>query len=288
MSDDDDDAEEALKSLQTLVEDVDNLNKDLAPLLSQPLSAHAAKLPLLERSKFYHLLIYGINALLFSALKVNSVDTQDHPIANELERCKEYMSKIENAKQAQQRKDEKSRMRIDREAAARIVRHGVGKPQISKVEERRRDRSKDVQLEIKLSGKRKREEMKWAPAAEPGQPMVINGRTVVDGTEHQSEGFVKEKEKLESRTTKDSKKQAEKQVGEELQGAKPRFKKANQQKHEDSRDDQNNQDNQDNQQPETVESKPHKKKKRRKSSKRPRGSKEAMDSLMREGEKASK
>lgn len=82
-----------------------------------------AKLPLLDKAKLHVLLAYAINTLIFCTLKLNGVDTDNHPVKTvELARCKQYFEKI----QAAENVNAGPRQRVDREAVGRFVRHGVG------------------------------------------------------------------------------------------------------------------------------------------------------------------
>ncbi|KAL9054978.1 MAG: hypothetical protein Q9162_003833 [Coniocarpon cinnabarinum] len=146
-------------SFQTLVdtldETADSLETALTPLLSQPLSTLATKLPLLERAKVYTLTTYAILSLLFSALKLNDVDTKSHPIFTELTRCKQYFEKIKDAETAHERKEGKDdrRLKIDKEAVARFVKAGV------RTDEKTKDQGRAASTPDRKPSKRKREKV---------------------------------------------------------------------------------------------------------------------------------
>lgn len=100
---------------------IDDLEEALAPILKATLAAAASKLPLLDKAKLYVLATYAIESTLFSALRLNGVDAKKHPIFQELSRVKEYFAKIKAAENA----GTKRSTTVDREAAARFIKHGL-------------------------------------------------------------------------------------------------------------------------------------------------------------------
>jgi exosome complex protein LRP1 len=59
------DSTKVLSLLETLDDEVDDLEESLAPLLKTALSESASKLPLLDKAKLYVLVTYAIESLLF-------------------------------------------------------------------------------------------------------------------------------------------------------------------------------------------------------------------------------
>jgi len=110
--------------LPTLVEDleanIDELTSLLAPLLSKSLSRTASTLPLLDKAKLHILAAYAIESLLFSSLLTSGQDAKSHAIFNELGRLKGYFGKLKDAEQTPE-----SRIRVDKEAVGRFIRHGL-------------------------------------------------------------------------------------------------------------------------------------------------------------------
>ena len=59
------------KSMEQLDDTVDDLEEALLPILNGSMSDAAGKLPLLERAKFYVLITYTIESLLFCSCPQN-------------------------------------------------------------------------------------------------------------------------------------------------------------------------------------------------------------------------
>ena len=115
------DTEEIESLVEDLTGNIDDLEDSLSPLLKTALSASTSKLPLLDKAKLYVLATYAINSILFSALRLNGVDAKTHPVFQELNRVKEYFAKIKAAETVGQKRT----TMVDRDAAARFVRHGL-------------------------------------------------------------------------------------------------------------------------------------------------------------------
>lgn len=143
------DATDLGPSLKDLASNIDDLEESLAPLLNTALSTSASKLPLLDKSKLYVLATYAIESLLFSFLRLNSVDSKSHPVFLELTRVKQYFEKIKTAESA----GIKPNTTLDKGAANRFIKHGLAGND-------KYDRERALQLEKEKAGaKRKFEDM---------------------------------------------------------------------------------------------------------------------------------
>ncbi|KAI1420231.1 Sas10/Utp3/C1D family-domain-containing protein [Xylaria sp. FL1777] len=111
------DPADILPSLDRLDDAVDNLEEALQPLVNNVTDV-ASKLPLLDKAKFYVLMTYSIESMLFSALRLNGVDAKEHPVFKELARVRQYFDKIKNI-EFPPRKPEQS---LNKEAAIRFIR----------------------------------------------------------------------------------------------------------------------------------------------------------------------
>lgn len=107
--------------LEDLEVNIDELEALLNPLLSKPLSTTASTLPLLDKAKLHILTTYAIESLLFSSLLVSGTNAKEHAIFGELSRLRSYFGKIQAAEEGGQGK----RVGVDKEAAARFIRHGL-------------------------------------------------------------------------------------------------------------------------------------------------------------------
>jgi exosome complex protein LRP1 len=115
--------------LPDLVEDlevnIDELTSTLSPLLSTPLSTTATSLPLLDKAKLYVLAAYAIESLLFSTLQASGVDAKSHALFAELARLRTYFAKIKDIEERAPGGAWEGRARVDKDAAARFIKHGL-------------------------------------------------------------------------------------------------------------------------------------------------------------------
>ncbi|EHK42912.1 uncharacterized protein TrAtP1_001942 [Trichoderma atroviride] len=102
--------------VEKLDSQLDKLEDALEPLLGN-LSEMASQLPLLDRAKLYSLTAYAIESLLFSSMKVQGADAQNHAVYQELKRIQQYFAKIKAAEEP----DAKRTLTVNQEAAARIL-----------------------------------------------------------------------------------------------------------------------------------------------------------------------
>lgn len=113
-----------IKDLTPQVDDleanIDELEDALEPLLRSPLLTTASSLPLLDKAKLYVLYSYAVESILFSTLQASGANAKEHPVFAELARLKGYFGKIKNAESGPEPKT-----RIDKDAAARFIKHGL-------------------------------------------------------------------------------------------------------------------------------------------------------------------
>ena len=151
------DTSHSKRLIEELNVNIDKLESNLTPLTEGPLTELTEKLPLLERAKIYTLTTYAILSLTFSTLKLNDIDATTHPVFKELTRCKEYFTKIKSAETAQKSKEQTSRLRLDKEAAARFIKHGTAG------NEQRLKQMAEAKEKAKAAVKRKAEAMEQPP-----------------------------------------------------------------------------------------------------------------------------
>jgi exosome complex protein LRP1 len=115
------------------------------------LSEQADSLPLLDRAKFFVTISYTIDSLIFCTpsllktffnevafLRTKGANYKDHPIMQELERVRAYTRKMNTADQVPTERMSSlendtywiGNMVVDREAAQRMILHGIPKSQI--------------------------------------------------------------------------------------------------------------------------------------------------------------
>ncbi|KAI0509155.1 Sas10/Utp3/C1D family-domain-containing protein [Xylaria bambusicola] len=111
------DPADILPALERLDDAVDLLEDALQPLINNVTDV-ASKLPLLDKAKFYVLMTYSIESMLFSALRLNGVDAKEHPVFKELARVRQYFDKIKTIEFPPQKPEQS----LNKEAAIRFIR----------------------------------------------------------------------------------------------------------------------------------------------------------------------
>ncbi|KAL7822737.1 Sas10/Utp3/C1D family protein [Trichoderma gracile] len=122
-----------MPDVERLGSQLDGLEDALEPLLGN-LSEMSSQLPLLDRAKLFSMAAYAIESLLFSSLKIQGVDAQNHAVFAELKRIQQYFAKIKAAEEpAGQRK-----LVVNQEAATRILKADLSdnKPLSAKLAEK--------------------------------------------------------------------------------------------------------------------------------------------------------
>jgi exosome complex protein LRP1 len=131
------DSSKVMSLLETLDDEVDDLEEALSPLLKAALSETSSKLPLLDKAKLYVLVTYAIESMLFceccssevlrsligsrAYLRLNGVKAREHPVFIELTRVKQYFDKIKVAETPAAERN----MTVNKAAAARFIKAGL-------------------------------------------------------------------------------------------------------------------------------------------------------------------
>ncbi|KAJ2627078.1 hypothetical protein IW137_005751 [Coemansia sp. RSA 1287] len=111
------------KHVDQLTVAVDQIQKTLGPVLTQPLNDLLPKLTPIQRCELDALVAYSIDTLFWIYLKVNGVPPKEHPIMKELQRVQRYIEKINRAKGSD--KPEPRAMKVDAGAADRFIRNAI-------------------------------------------------------------------------------------------------------------------------------------------------------------------
>lgn len=113
--------------LEDYTANIDELTDALHPLLKTPLRTTASTLPLLDKAKLHILTAYAVESLLFSTLQASGADAKAHAVFPELARLKTYFAKVKQAEGMVAGEDGSggSRARLDKDAAARFIKHGL-------------------------------------------------------------------------------------------------------------------------------------------------------------------
>ncbi|KAH6855105.1 Sas10/Utp3/C1D family-domain-containing protein [Chaetomium sp. MPI-CAGE-AT-0009] len=115
------DVSDITPQLDQLEKELSKAKETLAPLIGD-IGDISSKLPLLDKAKLYVLVSYTIEALLFSALRLNGVDTKAHPVFTELARVRQYVEKIEKLENPPAERENA----VNTEVAARFLRSDLG------------------------------------------------------------------------------------------------------------------------------------------------------------------
>ncbi|KAK3190680.1 hypothetical protein K4F52_003371 [Lecanicillium sp. MT-2017a] len=110
------DVKDITPDLERLDSQLDDLEDALQPLLGN-LDEMSSQLPLLDKAKLYSLTAYAIESLLFSTLKLQGADAQNHAVYSELKRVQQYFGKIKKIEEPEAPRN----MTVNQEAAARIL-----------------------------------------------------------------------------------------------------------------------------------------------------------------------
>lgn len=162
--------------IEDLEANIDELDAALAPLLHKPLPTTASTLPLLDKAKLHILSAYAIESLLFSSLLTAGQDAKSHAIFEELGRLKSYFGKIKDAEAGPEPK-----ARIDKEAAARFIKHGL-----SGNDRYDRERKERVERE-KEKGRKKQMHIKFDQEVESARMEGLTKKRAADAVEDNDE-----------------------------------------------------------------------------------------------------
>ncbi|UPK91357.1 hypothetical protein LCI18_002292 [Fusarium solani-melongenae] len=112
------DVKDITPDLDRLDDQLDDLEEKLQPLIGN-LEGMASELPLLDKAKLFSLTAYAIESLLFSSLKLEGTDAQNHAVFTELKRVQQYFGKIKAVEAPAV--EETRNLTVNQEAAARIL-----------------------------------------------------------------------------------------------------------------------------------------------------------------------
>ncbi|VVT54459.1 uncharacterized protein SAPINGB_P004086 [Magnusiomyces paraingens] len=125
---------ESVPQVQKIVDGLGTQVDALKPLLEDLLTEDVEDLSPLDQANHYAAITYALDAVIFAYLKSIGADPKNHPISTELQRVKATMTRLAAAKNKPGEglstssipSTEPSRPRIDKEAAARFVKHSLG------------------------------------------------------------------------------------------------------------------------------------------------------------------
>ncbi|KAG5970707.1 hypothetical protein E4U55_001506, partial [Claviceps digitariae] len=112
------DVKDITPDLDRLDIQLDKLEDALSPLLND-LNERASQLPLLDKAKLFSLTAYSIESLLFSYLRLQGSDAQNHAVYTELKRVQQYFGKIKALEEPEEKGTRN--VVVNQEAAARVL-----------------------------------------------------------------------------------------------------------------------------------------------------------------------
>jgi exosome complex protein LRP1 len=173
-------------NLLPLVEDleaeIDDLEDAVQPLLKTSLPQIASSLPLLDKAKFYVLLAYSIESILYSTLQANGINAKEHPVFAELARLKTYFAKIKSAELGPEPKT-----RIDKDAAARFIKHGLAGNEQYDRERAERIAKEKAKAAFKAKQLKDRQHIKFDQKEEDAKMALIPKKRAVEEEQPESE-----------------------------------------------------------------------------------------------------
>ncbi|RMZ81241.1 hypothetical protein DV737_g2548, partial [Chaetothyriales sp. CBS 132003] len=117
---------EILPYLDHLEDNLDSLEESLNAFLpNDSLAATAKKLPLVDRAKLHVTVVYAVESLIFSYLRLHNLSPHAHPVFKELARVKSYFDKIKDVENAPAAASKKPDVALDRNAAERVIKHAL-------------------------------------------------------------------------------------------------------------------------------------------------------------------
>ena len=117
------DTKAAIELVEELQENIEDLEDNLDSVLNGSFAATSKKLPLLDRAKLNVLLVYSIESLVFSYLKLQGVQAKEHPVFKELTRVKQYFEKIKVAEVAPE--VAQPTVKLNKDAAGRFIKYAL-------------------------------------------------------------------------------------------------------------------------------------------------------------------
>ena len=133
--------------IETLDDNIDDLEEIFSPLLKTALSDTVQKLPLLDKAQFYVLITYSIESILFckiamtfsdysfqfpipkradiAYLRLHGASAKEHPVFRELTRVKQYFEKIKVLESRDGKEAAGRSSKLDKAAANRFIKHAL-------------------------------------------------------------------------------------------------------------------------------------------------------------------
>jgi len=148
--------------LQSLSSDFLDLEDQLAPLFAQSLPETLVDIEPIQAAKLQTVIAYVVYDLIFIYLKTKGINPKSHPVISELDRVKQYFTKIQNAENPPKRATE-----LDKAAASRFIKHAISEAQSQQVQ------STQLQWKKTRAEEDQEEEFSSSEANEPPESTTI-------------------------------------------------------------------------------------------------------------------
>jgi exosome complex protein LRP1 len=128
--------------LDSFQSSLDQVEAALGPFSTKNLADMTAEMPPAEKAKLQLLLAYSCNALFYMYLKTQGANVQQHPVSSELNRVKEYFTKLKNATEKPSAASDvaaaRPSLRLDKEASNRVVKHSLPRQESKGADKKKR------------------------------------------------------------------------------------------------------------------------------------------------------
>ncbi|KAJ9608070.1 hypothetical protein H2200_007058 [Cladophialophora chaetospira] len=166
------DTKAVIELVDELQENLEDLEDNLGSIPSGSLAATSRKLPLLDRAKLNVLLVYSIESLLFSYLKLHGAQVKEHPVFKELTRVRQYFEKIKSAEAGPT--SARPTVTLNKEAATRVIKHGLAGDEKYDLERAEREAREKVLANRKLRSLESKMKEKAAENSNDGEDTTMN------------------------------------------------------------------------------------------------------------------
>ncbi|KAK9451719.1 uncharacterized protein V1518DRAFT_29867 [Limtongia smithiae] len=100
---------------------MDLLESCLAPVKFNNIISFTENMTPIDKAKTYVALLYALNSSIFSALKLDDLFTDTHPVMTDIKRVQTYMAKVKHAEELVAGRQ----LQLDRSAAGRFIKHAL-------------------------------------------------------------------------------------------------------------------------------------------------------------------
>jgi exosome complex protein LRP1 len=171
------DTEIVREKVEDLAADIDVVEKSMNKLINlvqEALAGNTSKIPLLDTAKLYVHIVYAIESILFSYMRLHGVQAKEHPIFQELTRVRGYFAKIKAAEELSLAEGNAPGARLDKDATERVIKHGLsGNARYDQARHARETTGAKRKLESMGAGKHTRLDEGASKTKKPAQQQTV-------------------------------------------------------------------------------------------------------------------